>query len=218
MLYRSRSFFINVLCTLFLFYSPMSRSTMESPPVFSKIPTTDRRIYITPQASRILKGNQKMWIDSLGIENIAHTDKTTVQKRAMTEKKAEFIWKLVLLIDKVEQETGRPISIPYTVVYAQAALESGWGTSPAARHDQNPFGLRHADGSSMVFASPLDGLKKYLHTLENQPRHEAFRTKLRETNNPLMLTEKLTSYCNCDGYPEKLNKIIQDNHLTESPG
>ena len=159
-----------------------------------------------------------MWDQYLSMETDAPTDKTTVQKRAMTGKKAEFIWKLVLLINKVEQETGRPISIPYTVVYAQAALESGWGTSPAARHDQNPFGLRHADGSSMVFTSPLDGLKSYLHTLENQPRHEAFRTKLRETKDPLMLTEELASYCNCDGYPEKLNKIIQDNHFTESPG
>jgi len=97
---------------------------MESPQFFSKITTTDRRLYITPQASHILEGNQKMWDQYLSMETNAPTDKTTVQKRAMTGKKAEFVWKLVLLINKVEQETGRPIGIPYAVVYAQAALEA----------------------------------------------------------------------------------------------
>jgi len=72
--------------------------------------------------------------------------------------------------------------IPASLVLAQAANESAWGTSRFARQGNNFFGLRSTDGSGLVpkrrargaafrvaaYASPRESVHAYIQTLNTQ--------------------------------------------------
>lgn len=135
----------------------------------------------------------------------------------MGKGKIGFIDWILPQIGQAREEIENLISkrMPNSLIVAQAALESGWGTSFGAKNRQNLFGLMKRDGHSMIFSSSLDGVKKYILTLEKLHKYRPLRMKLGETTDSLELTKYLTSYCNCSGYSNKLNKIIRENGLAK---
>lgn len=131
--------------------------------------------------------------------------------------KIGFIDWILPQIGQAREEIENLISkrMPNSLIVAQAALESGWGTSPNAKNRQNLFGLTKTNNEYMIFSSSLDGVKKYILTLAQHPVYHNLRKKLGETTNSLELTKYLTGYCNCSGYSNKLNKIIRENGLAK---
>ncbi len=141
----------------------------------------------------------------------------TLVPDGIKEEKADFIRWLLPQIEQAREEIGHliSISIPNSLIVAQAALESGWGTSFGAKNRKNLFGLMRGNGQGMVFSSPLEGLKKYMLVLDQHPAYRTLRAKLERTTNPLELTKHLGSYSESPSYSNELNKIIRHNKLVE---
>lgn len=110
--------------------------------------------------------------------------------------------------DEINELIARVDVIPVSLVLAQGAIESSWGTSRFATQGNNIFGVwtwgeegfipreREEDKTHKVarFDSILDSVRYYLLNLN---RHDAYQ-KMREirlvTENPLQLAEGLVNY------------------------
>lgn len=121
--------------------------------------------------------------------------------------------------------------LPPSLVLAQAAIESGWGTSRFAVHGNNLFGLRTPSGEGMVprlqdegkvfRVSRFDDLQSnidyYLWTINTHPKYEELRHIRSESSypyDPLVLAGGLRHYSETgDNYVKKLISIIEYNGL-----
>lgn len=124
--------------------------------------------------------------------------------------------------------------IPPSLVLAQAAEESGWGTSRFAQHGNNLFGLRAYNGTGLVpkdreagakfrvaaYKSVRDSIAEYvrnLNTSENYIELRADRSTLRRLGQPVSgvaLAPRLAGYSRRgDGYVETILSIIRGNRL-----
>jgi hypothetical protein len=75
---------------------------------------------------------------------------------------ADFVEKFAPIAAQVSQATG----LPADYVTAQAALETGYGRSPAAQKN-NFFGLTGDDGKPLAFDTPAAGVKAYTDLLQS---------------------------------------------------
>lgn len=125
--------------------------------------------------------------------------------------------------------------IPPSLALAQAAVESGWGTSRFAREGNALFGQRvfrgddgivpsgREDGERYrvrVFDALVDGVRAYAFNLNTHPAYESFRAeraRMRDaagTLNGPGLAETLAMYSvQREAYVEALQKIIRVNGL-----
>ena len=142
-------------------------------------------------------------------------------------------------LDKLEKEYNttnlsvlakRLRTFPVSIVLAQAALESGWGTSRFFREANNPFGMwSFSDSHARVQAlSPReDGKKVYLRKFKNLQAavkayyamlatgktFQNFRNLKMETNQPLKLIQALSNYSERgDAYVADLASVITFNN------
>ncbi len=91
-----------------------------------------------------------------------------------------------------EKLGGMALDIPTIVGTAQAAVESGNGTSYYARKYNNYFGLYSSNGKIMKFKDPSEGAKKYLLTLLNHRGYKNFREDLRQgVDDPFVLVKRV---------------------------
>ena len=125
--------------------------------------------------------------------------------------------------------------VPVSLLYAQAAKESGWGTSRFARDGYNFFGHqcfvrgcgflpnRRARGRRHEvarFTSPEDAVRAYVHNLNTHPRYRKFRQlrkTLREADRPLSgitLAGGLLAYSERgQAYIDEITRMIRRNGL-----
>ena len=109
------------------------------------------------------------------------------------------------------------------LLLAQAALESGWGTSRFAREGKNLFGIRTYDlrephmlpsnnpkkWGVKVFQHECDSVSYYIETLNNHHAYEAYRVMRDEgIDNPFMLVETLEAYASDKNYFEKIKRLL----------
>ncbi|MDH4275881.1 MAG: glucosaminidase domain-containing protein [Gammaproteobacteria bacterium] len=95
-------------------------------------------------------------------------------------------------------------SLPVAMVLAQAALESGWGTSKYALENNNLFGVYTPHGNSgrtiKQYASLRDSVRDYLSTVNTHPAYQdlrALRAGMRIQNQALdtnILVQGLVKY------------------------
>ena len=120
---------------------------------------------------------------------------------------------------------------PVSIVLAQAALESGWGTSRFFLQANNPFGIWsfNPDDDRMVASSHRSGEKIYLrkyHNLEQAIEgyyvtlatgpYSDFRIARRKTSSPYLLCEDLSIYSEKgEVYVKELQQVIRTNDLTK---
>ena len=120
--------------------------------------------------------------------------------------------------------------IPVSLALAQAAIESGWGTSRFATQGNALFGQwawesdqgikpnspRHENVVVRSFANLFDSVRAYMHNLNTHKPYEEFRTKrLNPNNSPLTLAQSLTSYSEeRNQYVDKLHQVINANNFT----
>ena len=134
-----------------------------------------------------------------------------------------------------ERELLRRIApVPVSIAMAQAAVESGWGTSRFAIHGNalmgqwgwgrdagiRPKDARHDDMVIRAFASLFDSVRAYMHNLNSHPAYAAFR-ETRNGNPQEIKAHEVTLLVNqLENYSEKgheytdtLKTVIQANNL-----
>lgn len=145
-------------------------------------------------------------------------------------------------VEKISDETLRQLAqrmdiVPPSMVLAQAAVESAWGTSRFAREGNNLFGMRtYEPGTGMVpkrrpagatwevaaYDTVTGGLAAYIHNLNTHGpylRLRASRASLRKQGKPIrggVLVDGLRSYSE-QGYEyvAKIRGMIRSNNLEQ---
>ena len=145
-------------------------------------------------------------------------------------------------VEKISDETLRQLAqrmdiVPASMVLAQAAVESAWGTSRFAREGNNLFGMRaYEPGTGIVpkrrpagatwevaaYHTVTSGLAAYIHNLNTHGpylRLRASRASLRKQDKPIRgsaLVDGLRSYSE-QGYEyvAKIRGMIRSNNLEQ---
>ncbi len=129
----------------------------------------------------------------------------------------------------------RTDTVPLSLLIAQAAIESAWGTSRFARKGNNYFGIwcstpgcgivpkQRAEGANHEverYSSVEQAIRKYIHILNTRPAFKELRTLRHQQRVSLlsptgtMLIKGLGRYAqNGSEYMETLNKVIRQNQL-----
>ena len=117
--------------------------------------------------------------------------------------------------------------VPPSLMIAQAAIETGWGTSRFFTEGNNLFGVwtfrrgkdvlraRSASVNLRKYPTILDSVRSYLYTLNVGWAFEDFRIKRLQSFNPYYLSNFMHFYSvEREKYVRKVRKIIGENDLT----
>lgn len=173
---------------------------------------------------RVALGTEKYYINKiidLQLREPSFEYETDVQFVKAMHKCIDFL-NFALPIDK---------RVPYEMITAQAALESGWGMSRFAREANNLYGIRVWDKNAKyllptgikkwpgwgvrVFSSKCKSVKEYIRILNEHPAYEEFRKeranqlKFSDTLEPFKLLKTLTKFSTTDDYAERVARIIK---------
>jgi len=121
---------------------------------------------------------------------------------------------------------------PVSIVLAQAAIETGWGTSRFFREAKNVYGMwsynssekrikafEGREGKSIYlrqYDNLHDSVYDYFYTVSRSHAYKDFRKARRETQDPYILIQHLRNYSEMrEEYVEILRKVIKQNELTK---
>jgi len=139
-------------------------------------------------------------------------------------------------IDTIEILLELVDEIPNSIVLAQAANESGWGTSRFAKEFNALFGeytfdinigvapISRNDGEKHLikfFSNIDDSIKSYFNNLNTHPAYKRFRVSRKELRaidlelDPMILVKYLKPYAQDKNYVKNIKSIIKTNKLTQ---
>ena len=120
---------------------------------------------------------------------------------------------------------------PVSLVIAQAALESGWGTSRFFREGNNIFGVWSFDGDDSRIASQykrdgrtvylksyssyIQSIRNYYLTIARVPYYKKFRLKRWDGASSIDLLPYLSRYSEKSQYAQLAGTIIRENNIQE---
>ena len=119
-------------------------------------------------------------------------------------------------------------AVPISIILAQGALESSWGSSRFTREGNSVFGMWTWKTKGMVpsmrdegkthkvkvYESVLDSVRAYQLTLNRLEPYAQFRQLRLQTDNPLLIAEGLAPYSERgDAYVEDIQNVIRSNDL-----
>ena len=181
----------------------------------------------------IVAENERIIADREKLINLSKKKFTTdLEKQWIRQKLLEYKVKK----GDLEELLVRIDIIPTSIALAQAAKESGWGTSRFALEGNAIFGQwtwsgqgiapldRESNKNHKILKFPIlrASVKAYQNNLNTHKSYSKFRQKrsfLREKNKKvagLELTETLNNYAQTGSeYTKKLNQIIKQNRLTD---
>ncbi len=131
----------------------------------------------------------------------------------------------------VHQLIARLHGFPVSIVLAQAAIESGWGTSRFFLQANNPFGMwsfsvnqqriaasSHRSGEKIYlrkFSNLEEAIEAYFVMLATGP-YADFRLAIHQTDDPYELCNHLKDYSERgEAYVEEVKRVIRVNNLTK---
>tara|TARA_Y100000996_G_C22305603_1_gene553998 strand:+ start:23 stop:646 length:624 start_codon:yes stop_codon:yes gene_type:complete len=136
----------------------------------------------------------------------------------------QFLDNVNQCVDYIYHTTTDVYPVNRELLLAQAALESGWGTSRFARVGKNLFGMRTYDLKEphmlpsnnpkkwgvKVYEHECDSVMHYINTLNNGTAFGKYQ-ELRENgeDNPFILLETLDAYASDEHYFAKIKGIIK---------
>ena len=143
----------------------------------------------------------------------------------------QFVRAMHKCIDYINFSLPRLDRVPYEMIVAQAALETGWGTSRFAVEGNNLFGIRTWDKDTphmiptgmgtkwpgwgvRIFASKCGSVKEYIRLLNEHPAYEDFRkarTNFHVKNlepDPLVLIQNIDKFSTTADYDKRVRRII----------
>ena len=160
------------------------------------------------------------WANDLGLQEPAFDYNNDVQ----------FVQAVRKCVDWVNFETPRTERVPMEMIVAQAALESGWGTSRFAKEGNNLFGIRTYDKDVphmllegrtkwkgwgvRKFNTKCQSVQFFVELLNNHPAYEEFRevrTKMLVLGQQLdakVLIKTLKAYSTTKDYAQRVNYIV----------
>src|SRR5688572_9384741 len=126
----------------------------------------------------------------------------------------------------------RLVTLPNSIVLAQAAIETGWGESRFFVQASNLFGIwsfddsesriaagKNRDDKTIFLRSYNDMSRSIVDYFEVLARHSAYkslRKKRQQTSNPYLLIPHLKNYSERKSwYTKQLKKVIRQNNLTK---
>ncbi len=153
--------------------------------------------------------------------------KRRMESGSLSEEEMEFLKKLCKKYKAytVDDLLFKIDTIPVGLALAQAALESGWGTSRFFSEANNVFGrwlfgkglgLRAQDSDVRLkrFPSILDSVSDYFYNLNAGWAYESFRVARNYTKSSLHLAEYLEKYSILGKeYVARLKRLIKENNL-----
>ncbi len=123
--------------------------------------------------------------------------------------------------DRIDELVRRVDVVPPSMAIAQGGVESGWGTSPAARSGNALFGQIRA-GSPQPFTNVGEATDAYIANLNTHPAYAGFRAAraaLRERGETLdgyNLIGSLLRYSELgQNYVKFVRQIMRENELTD---
>src|SRR6056300_1901483 len=193
--------------------------------VFHFILFTIGTFYPNPYTKHLIKKDIEAyytkWANDLGLQEPAFDYNNDVQ----------FVQAVRKCVDWVNFETPRTERVPMEMIVAQAALESGWGTSRFAREGNNLFGIRTYDKDVphmllegrtkwkgwgvRVFPTKCQSVKFFVELLNKHHAYEEFRDTRRnmilwdQPLDPKKLIKTLTSYSTTVDYSDRVLYIIK---------
>lgn len=101
------------------------------------------------------------------------------------------------------------------MVLAQAILETGCGSSVAAKKKNNHFGLM-SKGKTLHFNSTYDSVKYYLNNLANNRAYKKLRVELEKngSDNNKILYLLSSTYAEDSEYSKKILRVIRSYNLS----
>jgi len=120
-------------------------------------------------------------------------------------------------------------AVPVSVMLAQAAIESAWGTSRFALRGNNLFGIWTWDGDGLVphrreagkshkvrvFPSIIEAAREYALILNSRPAYDEFRRLRRSGASPQRLAAGLRKYSERrEDYVRDVRRVMRHNGLT----
>ena len=136
----------------------------------------------------------------------------------------QFVRALHKCINYINFTTPKNKRVPYEMIVAQAALESGWGKSRFAKEANNLFGIRTFSKNVphllplgienwpgwgvRSFASKCDSVKEYVRLLNEHRAYKKFREKREITNDPILLIKTLDQFSTTADYDKRVIRII----------
>ena len=185
--------------------------------------------------------NQKILLERKNLYNI---QEALVNDKTLTNRDLNYLKKIAKKynininnkhkIDLVNQLLIFVDIIPNSIVLAQAANESGWGTSRFAKEYNALFGeytydfskgvipLKREEGKRHLvkaFSSYDNSVESYFKNINTHYAYEKFRLTrklMRDKNifsNINLLVERLNTYAEDDNYVETISSIIESNKL-----
>ncbi len=134
-------------------------------------------------------------------------------------------------VNSIELLKRRLHTSPVSIVLAQAAIESAWGTSRFFLEANNPFGLWsfNSNEDRIQASSTRSGTKVYLKKFKNLEKaiegyyktlatgpYTDFRKERLKTKNPYILVKYLINYSERkEAYVQELASVIRGNDLTK---
>ncbi len=156
------------------------------------------------------------------------------EKKSMTDDDSLFIEKLKKKYKASDMEMliKRLHTFPVSIVLAQSAIESGWGTSRFFLEANNPFGLWSFDPKQerIEASSTRSGTKVYLRkfnnleeaidayytTLSTGGPYAEFRTERLKSSDPYVLVNYLINYSERkEAYVNEVKGVIRGNNLVK---
>lgn len=152
------------------------------------------------------------WSDFLQADEVSFIEKLCSNYRATTAEE---------LLERVD-------AVPTSIILAQGALESSWGSSRFTREGNSIFGMwtwktkgivpaRRDEGKThkvKAYENVLDSVRAYHLTLNRLDPYDEFRQLRRHTDDPLILAEGLTLYSERgEEYVEDIKRVILSNDL-----
>ncbi|MDX1808142.1 MAG: glucosaminidase domain-containing protein [Sulfurospirillaceae bacterium] len=184
-----------------------------------------KEAFISIMLPSILLAKHKIKMQREHVESILAKSTRSVEDQKIIDKfKKVFSLKDATLIPK------KLVTHSTSIVLAQAAIESGWGSSRFFLQANNIFGMWsfNPKDDRIAAGATREGktiyLKKYLslegsvydyfQTLSKVGSYEKFREARRQTDNPLELIKYLDNYSELgDVYTQNLKTVIEKNDL-----
>jgi Bax protein len=121
---------------------------------------------------------------------------------------------------------------PSSIVLAQAAIESGWGTSNFFMEANNIFGIWANENTLnkveanitrngkpvylRKYSSLYSSVRDYYLTIARVRAYEKFRQERYKSNEPLKMIKFLNKYSELGKiYPRRIRRVIKENNLTQ---
>ena len=154
------------------------------------------------------------------LEVIQHIEKPDFEMNS----NQTFLDSVNACIDYVYHTTTDVYPINRELLLAQAALESGWGTSRFAKEGKNLFGMKTFDlrephmlpsnkpknWGVKVYDHECDSVQHYINVLNNGKNFTAYQDlRYNGEDDPFKLLESLEGYADDEDYFPKVKKVIE---------